>query len=258
MAEAIVVLASDYVGAGVLEFLAERKEHVSHVVLDPSDRGQFNVRLRALAAACGAEVMDGAELRDPQRLEALGVANPRLGILAWWPHIVKKPLIGLPQMGWLNFHPGLLPFNRGKYPNFWCLVDGTPCGVSLHFIDDGVDTGDVVAQRALEVSWLDTGQTIYLRCREAMVQLFRDSFDDLMAGRLVRRPQDLSAGTAHRAADIEAASALDLDRLYSARHLLNVIRARSFPPHPSATFRDGGKTYSVEILIREVREAPHE
>ena len=59
-----------------------------------------------------------------------------MGILAWWPYILKGRVIKIPKKGWLNFHPAYLPFNRGKHPNFWCLVDETKCGVTLYFIDE--------------------------------------------------------------------------------------------------------------------------
>jgi len=78
-----------------------------------------------------------------------------LGILAWWPKIIKSPLLDLPILGFINTHPSLLPYNRGKHYNFWALVEQAPFGVTLHFVDSGVDTGPIVAQREIHYDWCD-------------------------------------------------------------------------------------------------------
>ena len=46
-----------------------------------------------------------------------------IGIMAWWPKLIKQPLIGLPRYGFINTHPSFLPYNRGKNYNFWALVE---------------------------------------------------------------------------------------------------------------------------------------
>jgi methionyl-tRNA formyltransferase len=51
-----------------------------------------------------------------------------LGILAWWPKIVKQPLLNLPEKGFINTHPSMLPHNRGKHYNFWALIEEAPFG----------------------------------------------------------------------------------------------------------------------------------
>jgi methionyl-tRNA formyltransferase len=122
--------------------------------------------------------------------------------------------------------------------------------VSLHYADPGVDTGDVVAQERLEVSWEDTGETIYLKARDLMVDLFVRRFDDVLAGRLPRQQQRGAAGSVHRIGQMEEVSCIDLDRSCTARELFNIIRARMFPPHPTAFFNDRGLTYSVQIVIK--------
>lgn len=250
----MIVLASDYVGLRTVEHLIEGGYAVDAVVIDPSDRGGFNPEIGRVVkrAGRGIRLRSAEELGRPEFLDALAAASPRLGILAWWPRILKGRILSVPSMGWLNFHPSLLPDNRGKNPNFWCLADTTPCGVSLHFIDEGVDTGPVVAHAQVDVGWEDTGETVYLKCRERIVKLFRESVDGVLSGDLVPIDQDLSSGSSHKAADMAAASIIDLDAPTTARRVLNLIRAKMFDPYPTARFRDGGKTYSVQIVIREV------
>lgn len=88
-----------------------------------------------------------------------------LGVLAWWPKIVKSPLLELPKWGFVNTHPSLLPYNRGKHYNYWALVEGSPFGVTLHRVDSGVDTGEVIAQQCIHYNWCDTGETLYRKAQ---------------------------------------------------------------------------------------------
>src|SRR5579872_2578700 len=157
----MIVMASDDVGRQVVEFLLERGETIDFLVLDTVDRGGCNSSMEAAWREHGSPgaLLLAPDLADPACLDQIAAARPPIGILAWWPYILKEPQLKLPARGWLNFHPGYLPYNRGKHPNFWCLVDETPCGVSLHFIDEGVDTGEVIAQEVVPVSWEDTGET---------------------------------------------------------------------------------------------------
>jgi methionyl-tRNA formyltransferase len=248
----VIVLAADYVGFKVVEFLCGRRDPVDCVGLDPEDRGGFNAQIEKAARIRwpAAEILSPADLERSDRLDRLAASSPRLGILAWWPRLLKGRILSIPSGGWLNLHPSYLPHNRGKNPNFWCLVDGTPCGVSLHYADPGVDRGDVLAQEQIEVSWEDTGETIYLKSRDLMVDLFVRRFDDVLTGRLPRQPQREGAGSVHRSGQMEEASCIDLDGSFTARELFNIIRARMFPPHPTAFFYDRDRKYSVTIVIK--------
>jgi methionyl-tRNA formyltransferase len=173
-----------------------------------------------------------------------------LGILAWWPEVIKEPLLSLPKYGWINTHPSLLPFNRGKNPNFWSIVEQAPYGVSIHVVDKGVDTGAVIAQKEIPYDWTDTGAALYEKAEEEMVQLFKETYPKLREHGFVAVDQDPKAGGFHKASELEPASRIDLDCLYFGRELLNKLRARTFPGHPSCYFEDEGVTYEVRIEIR--------
>jgi methionyl-tRNA formyltransferase len=181
-------------------------------------------------------------------LSRAGQAAFDLGVLAWWPKIVRQPLLSLPRRGFLNFHPSLLPHNRGKHYNFWAIVEGAPFGVTLHMIDAGVDTGPIVVQREIPYGWEDTGETLYWKAQRAIVALFQDSYPAIRQGALVPTPQ-AAGGSYHRASEIHDASRIELDRTYTARDLLNRLRARTFKGHPACRFSDGGASFEVRVEI---------
>ena len=249
----LAVMAANRVGFQVMEFLADTGTEISVVVLHREDPGNYNEAIRLLCknAPKIRAVTEIEHMEDADLVEQLKSARPQLGILAWWPKILKGSIISIPERGWLNFHPSFLPYNRGKHPNFWCLVDETPCGVTLHYVNDGVDSGEIVAQRQFKVSWEDTGETVHRKSCEHIVDLFKERFDDILSGTSPHLPQAEGEGTFHLAKEIDAASKIDLDRTYTARRLFNLIRARTFAPNPTAFFVDNGIKYAVTIQISE-------
>ena len=175
-----------------------------------------------------------------------------LGILAWWPMLISTPVLELPKQGFINTHPSLLPHNRGRHYNFWAIVEESPFGVSLHCVDAGVDSGDVVMQAKIEYDWCDNGGSLYQKAQDAMVKLFRETYPKLREAEIPRRPQDLSVGSFHKAWELEPASRIDLEANYRGREILNRLRARTFQGHPSCWFEEDGHRYEVRVEIRRI------
>ena len=177
-----------------------------------------------------------------------------LGVLAWWPKIIKAQLLKVPRLGFINTHPSLLPYNRGKHYNFWAIVEEVPFGVSLHCVDEGIDSGDIVAQDRIAYDWCDTGGSLYEKAQEAMVRLFCATYPNLRKGQFPRYPQETNSGSFHRASELEPASQLQLEASYRGREILNLLRARTFPGHPGCWFEENGERYEVRIEIRRTEK----
>ena len=100
----------------------------------------------------------------------------------------------------VNMHISYLPWNRGKDPNLWSFLEDTPKGVTIHFIDPGIDTGDILAQEQVEFYPDDTLRTTYARLSERIEALFRRIWSDVRAGQQSTIPQP-SGGSFHFARD---------------------------------------------------------
>ncbi len=189
-------------------------------------------------------------LHDFKRHEPLNGFD--FGVSAWWPKILTKSIIEFPKKGFINLHPSLLPYNRGKHYNFWALVEQSPFGGSLNFIDDGIDTGDILAQRKIAYDWTDIGGSLYKKAQQAIQDLFCDTYPKIRRGKIRRISQDLSKGSFHLAKELDSASRIYLDKTYKARDILNLIRARTFPGHPACYFFEKKQKYEVRIEIKKV------
>ena len=249
----IGLFASGDVGYEIARFLGESGEPPACLALDANAAADQNCRTQDASTIDPSRVFTSDALLEADTLDTLRGLNLDLLLLAWWPYILRPELIELPRLGCLNFHPSLLPYNRGKHYNFWALIEEAPFGVTIHFVDSGVDTGDIAFQAPLPVTWEDTGATLYARAQRAIVQLFVDSFPVIRTGRIPRIPQARGRGSFHRAAELEPASRIDLDASYTGRALLNLLRARTFSPHPGAWFVDAGVRYEVRVQITRTR-----
>lgn len=248
----IGLYADGVVGEAVLQILAERcPDRLAYVVAATADSA---VARRHAALALRQDLIDWSDADARALLPRHRDTVPELVILAWWPHLVRRPFLDAGQSATLNMHPSLLPHGRGKDPNFWTLADGEPAGVTIHHVDEGIDSGPIAFQALIETDWSDTGGTLYAKAQDRMIRLFADSLDAMIALDIPRLEQPAGTGSFHRRADLAPRSAIDLDRLYSGREILNLLRARTFPPHPGCRFRDRGEVFQVRVEIEKIEE----
>ena len=112
-------------------------------------------------------------------------------------YLIKKNVINYLPKKIVNLHPSFLPWNRGYHPNYWSIKENTPYGVTLHFIDEGIDTGPIIAQTRAFYSSEDTLRTTYNRLRVLMVSLFKACWPELRKGLMTATSQNKNFGTLH-------------------------------------------------------------
>jgi methionyl-tRNA formyltransferase len=241
----LLLLADGHVGLQIVRWLiANFREDIGMIVTTADNEVAAAARQAQIQPRVFQSSAQVSELAAGEELSF------DLGLLAWWPKIIREPLLSLPRRGFVNTHPSLLPYSRGKHYNFWSIVDQVPFGVSLHMVEEAIDSGDIVAQIELPCNWEDTGGSLYRKATEAMLTLVQETYPKLRSLEFRTRPQDLTMGTLHRASELEGASYIDLDKTYLARDLLNLLRARTFPGHPACVFPDGDALYEVRVDIK--------
>jgi methionyl-tRNA formyltransferase len=241
----ILYMANNRLGWKVLEWLRRQPEaELVALAVHPPDRRLFGDEILADCGLDEEDIFDASQLESPGVLERIAALEPELGVSVLLGYILRPRLLGLLPSGCVNLHPSLLPHNRGAHSNVWAIVDGTPAGASLHWIDAGVDTGDLIAQREVEVEPIDTGKSLYHKLERAGLTLFQECWPALAAGNAPRRPQPSGAGSSHRRRDLESLDEIHLDEPTTARRVIDTLRARTFPPYPGAYFvQDGRKVF---------------
>lgn len=134
--------------------------------------------------------------------ETLKELQPEYLLSVHFPLIIPRNILAIPSVGTLNLHPAYLPYNRGWHTPTWAIYEQTPYGATLHWIDEGIDTGDIVAQKQIQILPTDTAHTLYQRALTAEAELFQETMPHLKNGTLPHIPQR-GAGTFHTKKDIE-------------------------------------------------------
>lgn len=131
------------------------------------------------------------DVNDDRTVETLRDLQPDV-VCVFGAGILRAPIIGVPRLGTLNMHTSQLPAYRGVKSELWALANGDfdRIGVTVHVLDEGIDTGPILAQRAVPVERGDDDRT--LRCKNIVegTTLVLETLDRLAEGRAVPVPQD--------------------------------------------------------------------
>jgi methionyl-tRNA formyltransferase len=98
-------------------------------------------------------------------------------------------------------HISYLPYNRGYDPNIWSFLENTPKGVTIHYMDEGIDSGDILVQKEIVFDESkETLETTYDALQKSIVQLFKENWIKIISGKIEPRKQ-IGNGTIHYKAD---------------------------------------------------------
>ena len=164
----------------------------------PKGRGQklLPPPVKIFAEAHGIEVYQPERVKMPDFVNILQELAPDLVVVVAFGQILSKDILSLPPLGCVNVHASLLPRYRGAAPMQWAIVRGeTETGITTMFMDEGLDTGDMLLQEKLPISQTMTTAELH----DAMMQLGADVLEktilSLAAGTLERIPQDETHST---------------------------------------------------------------
>ena len=210
-----------------LRALIETQQVVGVVTQPDRPAGRGN-RLRpspvkVAAEMAGIPVYQPKSLRREEAVETIGVWQPNIIVVAAFGQILRPNVLALPPHGCLNVHASLLPRWRGASPIQHAILAGDACsGISLMQMDEGLDTGPVYVQEAIDIGPRDTAATLQDVLAALGADMLRRFLGDILAGRLLPVPQDDSASTyapmiRKESGEIEwSRSSLELDRFVRA------------------------------------------
>ncbi len=173
------------------------------VLLLGSDNAECE-KLKQHIASCGDEVVFRSERLSPEEVRSI---NPVVIVSYNYRFILKENIFDQPPLGTINLHISYLPWNRGADPNFWSIFEGTPKGVTIHYIDAGIDTGDIIGQELVEFSENDTLRSSYAKLHYSIQELFKKLWPKIKTRQIVPIKQK-GKGTFHLSRDKEKFSAL--------------------------------------------------
>jgi methionyl-tRNA formyltransferase len=242
----LVFMGSGAFALPSLERLLASPEHrVEALFTQPDKPAGRGHRLRppptkAPVAARGIPVYQPAKVRATEAVELVRGLAPECIVVVAYGQIIPKSILELPPKGIINVHGSLLPAYRGAAPIQWAIARGeTRTGVTTMLMDEGLDTGPVLLQDALEIGPEDTAESLEPKLAELGAELLTETLSRWARDAIVPAPQDDAlASLAPRIKKEDAA----VDWTVPAREI--ACRVRAFRPWPIAF---------TELLGRELK-----
>lgn len=251
MSERVFLITSHYMGVLYMEELLKAGDEIVGVVAWPDDGGwavppEYDVRTRAFQLYLPLYEPDPAQLNSPEFVEVIRKTNPDYVISGYYAKIFKRAILTLPSKGCINIHPTGLPRFRGLSPYFTHLLHGDDRQyITMHWLDPGVDTGDIIAQASVEIRPDDTGFTVGHRVTEAGAAMFRENWPKVKAGTAPRIQQDPSIASNFNFSWDMA----EIDWKKSAVQVWNLVRAITRPFNGAWTMVGGYKMHVWKVRV---------
>lgn len=165
--------------------------------------------------------------------------EPDFILVVGWYYLVPKVIRDLAPLGCVGIHASLLPRYAGGAPLVWAIIKGErEAGVSLFYFNDGVDTGDLIAQEKIEIGLTDTIKTVYGKAEDVMLKLIEETIPKIEKGEAPRIKQDLTQRTVFPQRKPDDGL---IEWNEPSLDIYNFVRAQTLPYPGAFTFRRGEK-----------------
>lgn len=193
----IVFMGTGDIGVPVLRWLLESGTHeIAGIVTQPDRPAGRKMAMKAspikeLARAFGRETLQPERLRAAGAMEELAALAPEAIVVMAYGQILPRAILDLPTMACLNLHASLLPRHRGAAPVQAAIEAGdAESGITVIYMAEGLDTGDILLQRGFALAPDETGGTLHARLAAAAPQALEEALEWLQVGRAPRIAQE--------------------------------------------------------------------
>ena len=242
----IVFMGTPDFAVNTLEALIEAGHEIALVVTQPDKaKGRGKKMLfspvKEAAIAHDLKVAQPEKVKAPEFVKVLSDIAPDVIVVVAFGQILPESILNLPRLGCINVHASLLPEYRGAAPIQWAVIDGLrETGVTTMYMDKGLDTGDIIEQRKIEIASDETGGSLFDKLALLGGEIIISTLDDLDSGKASRIKQDNENSSYAKMLSKEMGN-LDFNK--SAVELERLIRGLN--PWPSAYTRLEGKLLKI-------------
>jgi methionyl-tRNA formyltransferase len=217
-------------------------------------RPQYHAELAEMAADRRVEFLVQPRVKTPgysRFVSSIRELAPDLILCDSYSMLLRPEVLGIPVAGAINVHAGLLPRYRGSNPVQWTIIDDEDkAGVSIHYMDEGFDSGDMIARREVPVLFTDTWRDVMGRIDDATDDLEEEFLPAILTGRAAATPQDPRQARHHRR---RTPADGRIEWSQPVRDIYNLVRAL-VRPLPGAFYVRDDKTVLIDdyMTIAEV------
>ncbi len=198
----VVFIGTGEIGAPTLHALLRSKEHqLAAVVTQPDKPAGRDQRIKPppiKKALAGAKIptLQPARIKDRQSIEEISALAPEVIVVMAYGQILPQGVLGTPRVACLNLHASLLPRHRGAAPIQAAIASGDfETGITVMYMDEGLDTGDILLQRKIDILPTDTGGSLHDRLAQIAPDALLESLQLLGKKIAPRVPQNNALAT---------------------------------------------------------------
>jgi len=198
----VVFIGTGEIGAPTLHALLRSKEHqLAAVVTQPNKPAGRDQRIKPppiKKALAGAKIptLQPARIKDRQSIEEISALAPEVIVVMAYGQILPQGVLGIPRVACLNLHASLLPRHRGAAPIQAAIASGDfETGITVMYMDEGLDTGDILLQRKIDILPTDTGGSLHDRLAQIAPDALLESLQLLGKKIAPRVPQNNALAT---------------------------------------------------------------
>ena len=198
------------------------------------------------ARSCGSAVFHATNVNAPQTLEAVAAVGPDLVLVLGWSQICKEPFRTMARLGTVGFHPAPLPRLRGRAVIPWTILRGeTTSGSTLFWLDEGIDSGPILAQRLFSLAGEETARSLYEKHTQNLAAMVPEAVVAVREGTAARVEQDqaLASYCAKRTPEDGL-----IDWAEPAEAILRLMRAVG-DPYPGAFSDMNGTRFVIDSAV---------
>tara|TARA_B110000003_G_scaffold276570_1_gene323985 strand:+ start:2015 stop:2944 length:930 start_codon:yes stop_codon:yes gene_type:complete len=247
MSKKVILFGCQAISIEILRFLhaqsdVEVVKVITYEVVADISRGQESIK--TVATELGIDVSSPSRISS-ELVEEIKNAQPDLIISAYYRKIFPKKLIDIPPLGIINIHPSLLPHYRGPVPTAWAILNGeSEFGITIHKVDTGIDTGDILVQASYPIGDDETGFELYLRAMALGASLLIKHFSQIIENKII--PTKQSKGGSYYG---KLKTRTNLDWKQSAEMIKNNVRIRAHPYNPIETILDNKYFFINKVKV---------
>ncbi|GAA0512380.1 Methionyl-tRNA formyltransferase [Halorubrum aquaticum] len=247
-----IIFAGDRkIAVNVLRYLLDSDVRVSGLCLPNIGSASHDEQLIKLCNHLDDDrIFRGTEFKSESNKKRLERIIPDYMISVHFQHFIPKEILEIPIHGVVNLHPAYLPYNRGWHTPSWAILDQTPYGATLHFMEEEIDAGDIIARKRIEIKPEDTANTLYQKALTAEFELFKQSWPDLAEFNYTTSPQSETEATTHTRDELKKIQKLNLEQSVKTEELIKKIRALTTNKiEEAAYYEKENKKYYIQVDI---------
>jgi methionyl-tRNA formyltransferase len=200
----IVFIGTGDIGVPVLQWLLQTREHELIGVVTQPDRpvGREQriqppaIKAALLASTPDIPVLQPERIKRPEAVAEIAALRPEVIVVMAYGQILPRAVLEIPSIACLNLHASLLPRHRGAAPIQAAILSGdAETGITVMYMDEGLDTGDMLLKRVVPIGANETGGLLHDRLAELAPAALEEALRHLASGDAPRVPQDASLAT---------------------------------------------------------------